>query len=84
MREAEQLGKDLSELPVETLKSFSPLIEEDAYAALRAAGSVAARNHVGGTSGASAGGRRWEELRGGGASCVCGNRIGERQVGVES
>ena len=50
VREAERLGKDLSELPVETLKSFSPLIEEDAYAALRAAGSVAARNHVGGTA----------------------------------
>jgi argininosuccinate lyase len=50
VREAERLGKDLSELPVETLKAFSPLIEEDAFAALTPEGSVAARDHVGGTA----------------------------------
>jgi argininosuccinate lyase len=45
-----QEGKDLSELTLEKLQSFSPLIEEDVFEVLTLEGSVAARDHLGGTA----------------------------------
>ena len=50
VREASDRGCGLEELPLETLKSFSPVIEEDVYDVLRLEGSVQARNHLGGTA----------------------------------
>jgi argininosuccinate lyase len=41
---------DLSEMPLERLREFSPLIEQDVFAVLTLEGSVAARDHVGGTA----------------------------------
>jgi len=43
-------GKRLEELPLEVLKGFSPLIEEDVYAALDVRQCVAARRSLGGTA----------------------------------
>jgi argininosuccinate lyase len=50
VREAERLGSDLAELPLATLKRFSPKIGADVRRVLSAQGSVAARNHPGGTA----------------------------------
>jgi argininosuccinate lyase len=41
---------DLSEMPLERLRQFSPLIVDDVFAVLTLEGSVAARDHVGGTA----------------------------------
>jgi argininosuccinate lyase len=41
---------DLSEMSLERLREFSPLIEDDVFAVLTLEGSVAARDHVGGTA----------------------------------
>ena len=41
---------DLADMSLETLRGFSPLIEEDVFAVLTLEGSVAARDHVGGTA----------------------------------
>lgn len=41
---------DLDNLNLEIFQSFSPLIDEDVYEILTLEGSVAARNHVGGTA----------------------------------
>jgi argininosuccinate lyase len=43
-------GKDLAALSLETLQSFTPLIDEDVFETLTLEGSVAARNHLGGTA----------------------------------
>ncbi len=43
-------GRDLSALSLQTLQTFSPLIEDDVYAAITLEGSLAARNHIGATS----------------------------------
>ena len=43
-------GCDLSELPLDSLASASELIEEDVYQVLTLEGSLAARNHPGGTA----------------------------------
>ena len=43
-------GKDLSELSLERLRQFSADIAEDVFAVLTLDGSVAARNHIGGTA----------------------------------
>ena len=43
-------GQDLSEMKIGVLKEFSPAIDADVYAVLTLEGSVAARNHVGGTA----------------------------------
>mgnify|MGYP001446437292 CR=1 FL=1 len=43
-------GKDLSELSLDELRAFSAVIEHDVYSVLTLEGSVAARNHVGGTA----------------------------------
>jgi argininosuccinate lyase len=50
VRQAIDLGKDLSELSLEELKRLSPKIEADALTVLKLENSVAARNHVGGTA----------------------------------
>ena len=41
---------DLSELPLAELQAYSPLIADDVFEVLTLEGSVAARNHVGGTA----------------------------------
>jgi argininosuccinate lyase len=41
---------DLSEMALERLREFSPLIGDDVFAVLTLEGSVAARDHVGGTA----------------------------------
>ena len=43
-------GKDLSEMTIEELKGFSGMIEDDVFDVLTLEGSVAARNHIGGTA----------------------------------
>ena len=43
-------GKDLSEMQLEELRQFSAAIEEDVFEVLTLEGSVAARDHVGGTA----------------------------------
>jgi argininosuccinate lyase len=50
VRYAESRSKDLSELTLEELRQFSPLISEDVFDALTLEGSLAARDHVGGTA----------------------------------
>jgi len=50
VREAETVGCDLSGLPLAVLKRFSPAIGEDVFASLSLEGSVAARDHFGGTA----------------------------------
>ena len=50
VREAERLDTDLARLPLATLKRFSPRIGADVKAVLTAEGSVAARDHIGGTA----------------------------------
>ncbi|MDF3014290.1 MAG: argininosuccinate lyase [Cellvibrio sp.] len=44
-----QTGKDLSEMSLAELQQFSSVIEQDVFAVLTLEGSVAARNHIGGT-----------------------------------
>jgi argininosuccinate lyase len=50
VREAEGVGCDLSGLPLAVLKRFSPAIGDDVFEALTLEGSVAARDHIGGTA----------------------------------
>jgi argininosuccinate lyase len=50
VRFAAGAGQDLAQLPLDTLRRFSPLIAEDVYAVLTLEGSLAARNHIGGTA----------------------------------
>ncbi len=50
VRAAGEQGKDLSQLSLEALRGFSPLVGEDVFAALTLEGSLAARDHVGGTA----------------------------------
>jgi len=45
-----QTGKDLSEMSLAELQVFSTTIEQDVFAVLTLEGSVAARNHIGGTA----------------------------------
>ena len=45
-----QTGKDLSEMSLAELQQFSTAIEQDVFAVLTLEGSVAARNHIGGTA----------------------------------
>jgi len=45
-----QTGKDLSEMSLVELQQFSSVIEQDVFAVLTLEGSVAARNHIGGTA----------------------------------
>ena len=50
VRACDQRGCDLAELSTEELRQFSDLIGPDVHAVLTLEGSVAARNHVGGTA----------------------------------
>ncbi len=50
VRAAEEKGCDLAELGLEALRRFSPLIGEDVLAVLSVEGSLASRDHVGGTA----------------------------------
>jgi argininosuccinate lyase len=50
VRAAEAAGCDLSELPLKTLKRFSFAIGTDVFKWLTLEGSVAGRNHIGGTA----------------------------------
>ncbi|MGZ8198805.1 MAG: argininosuccinate lyase [Burkholderiales bacterium] len=50
VRYAESRGLDLSELQLNDLRQFSPLIMEDVFGALTLEGSIAARTHIGGTA----------------------------------
>jgi argininosuccinate lyase len=50
VRACEARGCDLPELTLDELRSFSPLVGEDAFAVLTVAGSLAARDHLGGTA----------------------------------
>lgn len=50
VRFAEQKEVDLSDISLEDLKSFSALIEDDIYQVLSLEGSLASRDHIGGTA----------------------------------
>jgi argininosuccinate lyase len=50
VRAAETKGCDLSDLSLTELQSFSDLIGDDVFAVLTVAGSLAARDHIGGTA----------------------------------
>jgi argininosuccinate lyase len=50
VKDAAALRKDLSELSLDQLKAYSPLIEQDIFAVLTLEGSVNARGHIGGTA----------------------------------
>ncbi|MBL8467516.1 argininosuccinate lyase [Methyloversatilis discipulorum] len=50
VRLAEQKGCDVSDLTLDELKSFSPLVDESVFAVLTVEGSLSARNHIGGTA----------------------------------
>jgi argininosuccinate lyase len=43
-------NEDLADMPLELLQGFSDLIEEDVFSVLTVEGSVAARDHLGGTA----------------------------------
>ena len=43
-------GRDLSQMSLEELQVFSPAIEQDVFEVLTLEGSVAARDHIGGTA----------------------------------
>ena len=50
VRDAEARGCDLAELPLEVLQGYSPLVGSDVFALLTVDGSLAARDHIGGTA----------------------------------
>jgi argininosuccinate lyase len=50
VRRAEQRGVDLAQLSLAELREISPLVDDDVVAALTLDGSLAARNHIGGTA----------------------------------
>jgi argininosuccinate lyase len=50
VRHGIETGKDLSDMSLDELQTFSAAIGADAHAVLTLEGSVAARNHVGGTA----------------------------------
>ena len=50
VREAANAGLDLADLPLPVLRQFAPLVADDVYAVLGLEGSLAARNHPGGTA----------------------------------
>jgi argininosuccinate lyase len=47
---AGKVGRDLAELSLEELRSFSPLVEADVYAHISLEASLAARQTYGGTA----------------------------------
>ena len=50
VRHAETNGCDLADLDLAVLQEFSPLVAADVYSVLTLEGSLASRNHIGGTS----------------------------------
>ena len=50
VRHASEAGYDIAELSLDDLRSYSDVITDDVYKVLTLEGSVAARNHVGGTA----------------------------------
>jgi argininosuccinate lyase len=50
VREAETRRVTLEALPLDVLQTFSPLIQKDVFEVLTLEGSVASRNHTGGTA----------------------------------
>ncbi|MBL8398030.1 MAG: argininosuccinate lyase [Candidatus Accumulibacter sp.] len=50
VRRAEESQVDLAQLPLDELRQFSPLIDDDVASALTIDGSLAARSHFGGTA----------------------------------
>ena len=50
VRSAVESGRDLSEMTLDELRAFSPVVERDVFEVLTLEGSVAARNHPGGTA----------------------------------
>ena len=50
VRHAVDKGCDLSDLPLAELQKFSPQIAEDVYQVITLEGSLASRNHIGGTA----------------------------------
>ena len=50
VRGAIESGRDLSDIPLDELRAFSPAIEDDVFEVLTLEGSVAARSHLGGTA----------------------------------
>lgn len=50
VRACETRGCDLAELPLDELRTFSPLIGDEVLEVLKIEGSLAARNHTGGTA----------------------------------
>ena len=50
VRRAEELGVDLPQLSLAELQTFSPLVGDDIFAVLTVEGSLASRNHLGGTA----------------------------------
>jgi argininosuccinate lyase len=50
VRHGVETGRDLSEMTLDELRAFSPLMDADVFAVLTLEGSVNARNHVGGTA----------------------------------
>ena len=50
VRACEEQGCDLADLSLEQLQAFHAAIEEDVFSVLTLEGSVAARNHIGGTA----------------------------------
>ncbi|MBY0340775.1 MAG: argininosuccinate lyase [Rhodocyclaceae bacterium] len=50
VRAAELKGCDVSDLSLAELQAFSPLVADDVFAVLTVEGSLASRNHIGGTA----------------------------------
>jgi argininosuccinate lyase len=50
VRHAEAQDCDLADLPLADLQGYSPLVEADVFAVLTLEGSLASRNHIGGTA----------------------------------
>ena len=50
VKRAEELGVDLPQLSLADLQTFSPLVTDDVFGVLTVEGSLAARNHIGGTA----------------------------------
>jgi argininosuccinate lyase len=50
VRHAEQKGCDLALLPLGELQRFAPVVDEDVFRVLTLEGSVASRDHPGGTA----------------------------------
>ncbi len=64
VRHADTQKCDLSDLPLDVLREFSDLIDNDVYEVLTPEGSLNARNHIGGTAPAQVRAQvtRWKQL----------------------